>query len=438
MATPELRQFGELSLEDFHRHPVWIRCHTADYSQPWYDETDEETFRPWMSALPANVLRETLLISAVFELADGTQYPGFVTPLVEGWDTSPKGRASSKPRHALGRQQPQIFVGDRRFSFWGGVIGISKLEQRDFYAALRRTPEQIFPVQFRGRAGLANGVGFGHIDGFYKRTREGIVQVENTEFRPDPFDTLSEFFQMKGSVTSGYPQPESVPGYREAVYSEYCPRCGIYGPQKAPFRFKKSTRPPLSGFMQLGWVTDAFFVARKIASEITRAGITGISFGPAVEGRSGEELGDRVQMVIPTTLACAETSHLPPVTCRSNNEEVASIRAMIEKWHKERPSKTPSLLNPTLQERIRIEKEKLAAIPFCGKIKHHSPTSLAIIPNSTEGAPDLFQTAAWFGSGACAFRLTLASRRFVELVRDHGWKGLEFPGIRQNGFSERE
>lgn len=80
----------------------------------------------------------------------------------------------------------------------------------------------------------------------------------------------------------------------------------------------------------------------------------------------------------------------------------------------------------------------MATIPFCGRVKHHSPTSLAIVPNSTLAAPDVFQTAEWFGSGACAFRLTLASPRFADLVRERGWKGLEFREVRQTGFSERE
>jgi hypothetical protein len=48
---PELRQFGSLTAEDFERIPVWLACHVADYDEPWYDETDEETFRPWSGDL---------------------------------------------------------------------------------------------------------------------------------------------------------------------------------------------------------------------------------------------------------------------------------------------------------------------------------------------------------------------------------------------------
>jgi hypothetical protein len=52
-------------------------------------------------------------------------------------------------------------------------------------------------------------------------------------------------------------------------------------------------------------------------------------------------------------------------------------------------------------------------------------------------APDMFQTVEWFGSGAAAFRLTLASERFVKLVRERRWKGLVFDRVKQNGWSER-
>jgi hypothetical protein len=47
---PELKQFGDLTPADFERHPGWIGCHTADYDGAWYDETDEETFRPRCAA----------------------------------------------------------------------------------------------------------------------------------------------------------------------------------------------------------------------------------------------------------------------------------------------------------------------------------------------------------------------------------------------------
>jgi hypothetical protein len=51
-SKPELKQFNDLTPADFQRHPVWIACHTEDFAEPWFNETDEETFRPWIGALP--------------------------------------------------------------------------------------------------------------------------------------------------------------------------------------------------------------------------------------------------------------------------------------------------------------------------------------------------------------------------------------------------
>lgn len=190
--------------------------------------------------------------------------------------------------------------------------------------------------------------------------------------------------------------------------------------------------------MNLNWVVDAFFVAREIAEEITRAGITGVSFGPAVSGRDAQELGDRVQMLIPISIECADTSKLPSVTCKARNEEAVSIGRMLERGRKQHATITAKPRSPALEKSLRRITEKMAAVPFCGKVKHHAPTSLALIPGSTDNVPDVFQTAEWFGSGACAFRLTLVSQRFAHLVRDHGWKGVEFREVRQGGFSKRD
>jgi hypothetical protein len=107
LAKPELKQFGDLARADFSRYPVWIACHTADYGEPWYEETDEETFRPWTGALPVSPSEGMLLVRATLELRDASRHPGFVTPAF---------------KKDLGALQPQIFVGDRRFGFWGGMF----------------------------------------------------------------------------------------------------------------------------------------------------------------------------------------------------------------------------------------------------------------------------------------------------------------------------
>ncbi len=134
MSTPELKQFGDLTADDFEREPVWIGCHTADYDEPWYDQTDEETFRPRAGALPADPSEGMLLVRATLELHDGTRYGGFVTPAFEEND--------------LGTQQPQIFVGGRRFAFWGGHFGIPAEERASCYSALGKPAHDVFPLTF--------------------------------------------------------------------------------------------------------------------------------------------------------------------------------------------------------------------------------------------------------------------------------------------------
>jgi len=140
MSTPELKQFADLGQSDFDGHPVWIGCHTADYDEPWYDDIDEETFRPWNGPPGPGPSDGMLLVRATLELADGTRFPGFVTPAFDDGD--------------LGIQQPQIFVGGQRYGFWGGRAGVSLAKRQAFYAALE-VPRGGLPaaVRCRGRLG---------------------------------------------------------------------------------------------------------------------------------------------------------------------------------------------------------------------------------------------------------------------------------------------
>ena len=159
---PALKQFGDLSPADFQRHPVWIACHTEDFAEPWFNETDEETFRPWMGTPPVSPSDGMLLVPASFELRDGSQHDGFLTP-------------ASKERD-LGTLQPHLFVGGKSFGFWGGMAGIRKDERTAFYNALGRGPEAIFPIRFSTDPDLATGVAAEQIDGFYRGTR--TIEVE--------------------------------------------------------------------------------------------------------------------------------------------------------------------------------------------------------------------------------------------------------------------
>ena len=160
MAKPELKQFGELSAADFDRHPVWVGCHGSDYGEPWYEDTDEETFRPWTGALPVSPADGMLLVRATVELPDGTRHQGFITPALEAGD--------------LGTLQPELFVGQRRFSFWGGMLGVAVEERQALYAALKRSSPATFPLRFSADPSLATGVITGQVDGFYQHQQSQI------------------------------------------------------------------------------------------------------------------------------------------------------------------------------------------------------------------------------------------------------------------------
>jgi hypothetical protein len=159
---PELKQFGELSPADFQRHPVWIACHTEDFAEPWFNETDEETFRPWTSALPVGPSDGMSLVRATFELHDGSRHDGFLTPASKEGD--------------LGTLQPHLFVSGKSFGFWGGMAGVRPDRRTALYEALGKGPEALFPIRFSTDADLATGVAAGQIDGFYRGTR--VIDVE--------------------------------------------------------------------------------------------------------------------------------------------------------------------------------------------------------------------------------------------------------------------
>ena len=159
---PELKQFGDLSPADFERYPVWIACHTEDSAEPWFNETDEETFRPWTGPLPVGPSDGMLLVRATFELHDGSHHDGFLTPAFKEGE--------------IGALHPHLFVGDQSFGFWGGMFGVSADRRRAFYGALGKSPEAIFPIRFSADPNLATGVVAGRVDGFYRGTRTFEVE----------------------------------------------------------------------------------------------------------------------------------------------------------------------------------------------------------------------------------------------------------------------
>lgn len=159
MSRPEIKQFIDLRTEDFDRHPIWIGCYTADYDEPWYDDIDQESFRPWLGETPVSSDDGIFLIRATLELADGSNYPGFVTP-AEGPEQKSIGlrlglgrlfgnSAADQSASLISEMQPHIFVGQSPpFGFWGGMFGVSAESRRGLYDAVGKGTAKIFPIKF--------------------------------------------------------------------------------------------------------------------------------------------------------------------------------------------------------------------------------------------------------------------------------------------------
>lgn len=169
---PDLKQFRVLTADDFRRHRVWGACHSFDHEEPWFDNTDEETFRPWSRACPADPSKGMFLVACDATLADGSRLQGFLTPSAE------RGRQEAD---ALGIVQPHLFLpSGKAVGFWGGLIGIPQGVRSQLYQALDRTPDQVFPMRFAAFADVATGLTEVTVRGFYRleSLRSGAAVVE--------------------------------------------------------------------------------------------------------------------------------------------------------------------------------------------------------------------------------------------------------------------
>lgn len=169
---PVLKQFGSLTKTDFEQYPVWVNVHVVDYAEAWYDETDEETFRPWTGQLPVDPSNGMFLVRSQIVLIDGTSYPGFITP-VEG-----SGEVTDSE---LGEAQPYLFAQNGSLiTFWGGLFGFTNEAKKKTYDLFGRTADKVFPIRFQAEKGLTEGKQAGTIRGFYKMTDFLNHQIEIT------------------------------------------------------------------------------------------------------------------------------------------------------------------------------------------------------------------------------------------------------------------
>ncbi len=206
------------------------------------------------------------------------------------------------------------------------------------------------------------------------------------------------WFQLIPRGHHGYPQP--VDSFAAATYENRCPHCGIHGKQVKPFRIRVNIGADHSSFLQLNWLFEVFLVHPDVIADCDSAGIQGMSAGDVLNHKTGTPVSQRVQLQVLTTIQGALVDLLPRVTCRKNNEEgFSSLRAL-----------------------------ELGA-PYCGRVKHHPPTRLGLARSAVENAPDIFLVGDWFGSGASAWRATVVSARFADLLRARKWRGVQLKPV---------
>jgi hypothetical protein len=181
---PEMKRDSDLTHDDFVRHPVWIGVHNFDSGEPWYELSDEQTFRPWTGALPFDERRGLVLVAATFELADGSCYPGYFRAVREDWDvplpprrmrdgnyTKSKqwsARRGGSPLSILSLHLPILFVGGRPLDFHIRLRESRRTTHiKDFYTTLGKTPQEVFPVRFHADPNLTSRIVEGRMEGFY-------------------------------------------------------------------------------------------------------------------------------------------------------------------------------------------------------------------------------------------------------------------------------
>ena len=137
-------------------------------------------------------------------------------------------------------RRPQIWLlGRNRRNLEAGAEGVLRDSWQEARPSISPTIQRHDGVRQRGPFRSRRGLLSAHQD--------RVVHVERAEPESPDSKNLANVLQMEGTISSGYPQAGSVPAYREAVYTEFCPRCGIYSPQKAALSLQEINQGPAEG-----------------------------------------------------------------------------------------------------------------------------------------------------------------------------------------------
>jgi hypothetical protein len=186
MEQPLLRDISVLTPFDFQNHPVWVCVHGRDQDEPWYEQTNDQTYRPWTGALPyiPRSPFDAVLVAATFELTDGRIYRGSFNPVAENWDeplpprklrdgsfTKPlqwSARRGGSPLSILALHRPAIFIDGKLYGFnWLRDDEQRREHIQSFYAAIGKPPAAVFPIRFHCDRNLFQGITAGQLDGFF-------------------------------------------------------------------------------------------------------------------------------------------------------------------------------------------------------------------------------------------------------------------------------
>src|SRR5262249_6827956 len=200
----DLIQFGSLGSEHFKAFPVWVSCHSVDFDEEWFDETDEETFRPWTGSLPVKSGRWNVPCS----LGNGTSGWQHTVGVrhASGSGRGVEPRCGTATRLAPGRDNVRL---------WFGFRACDETARAGFYAALRTQPAQVFPARFaaedhlRGRTPVTQPPG---------RRRRARARTSAPGHRPSLMARTGHEPTMpcRATTTATAPRPSSASRARRA------------------------------------------------------------------------------------------------------------------------------------------------------------------------------------------------------------------------------
>lgn len=176
----------------------------------------------------------------------------------------------------------------------------------------------------------------------------------------------------------GYPEPSDDNGYLRATFDvgQYCPACGVGLKQAAPFRMKSVPKLGRS-LLQLNWVMDEYFAAAELWKEVFEP--LGIGSRSVLLDKTGAVIDEVVQLEIPQTY---------DLDLKGANFQVCES---------------------------------------CG-CKKYAVSFRGFFPAAAAGPalPPFFKSSQYFGPGAMAFRLVLASGSAYRILQKAKVRRVQF------------